>query len=207
MIPPIWADAPAVFVVGGGPSLRGFDFDALPGDRTIAINRSLEALPAARVLWWSDWRFFRNNEAAILAHGAEHKATARRDKDPWGYPPGVTTYRFTGRDGFDPDAACLRHGNNGGYAALHLAVHLGARRIVLLGIDLAHGADGATHWHDGHGYLHRERTLTDKMQPYFGSLVQPLMERGVVVLNASPTGRLPWPTISHADAIRIARQA
>ena len=43
----------------------------------------------------------------------------------------------------------LAHGNNSGYAAINLAVHLGAARIVLLGYDM--GNDGkVSHFHEGY---------------------------------------------------------
>lgn len=41
-------------------------------------------------------------------------------------------------------------GANSGFQALNLAVHLGARRIVLLGYDMQR-TGGLSHWHGDHG--------------------------------------------------------
>lgn len=188
-------------MVGGGPSLKGFDYGQLAGLNVIAINRALEVCPSAPVLWWSDVDFWKASSAKIRAHSAQIKATGHLD-----YPAedlaaceaaSVAVYRFSGLTGFDPDPARLRHGNNSGYAALHLAAHLGARLVILLGVDMRHGPGGASHWHDGHGRLHRERSLKDLMLPYFPSIAGALVDRGVTVLNASPDSALMvWPRCS-----------
>lgn len=185
-----------VCVVAGGPSLRGFDWRRLDGRQAIAINRACETIPGARIVWWSDVRFWRRHRDAILAHPAPLKATALRDGDGERFPPEVTCRRFTGVAGFDPRPGCLRHGNNGAYAALHLAASLGARRIVLLGCDMAYGPDGRSHWHNGHGFAHRERTLAEKMLPWFQTLAEPLAQRGVRVTVAAPTRIACWPVVS-----------
>jgi hypothetical protein len=197
LIPRIFEGA-KVFICAGGPSLSGFRFDRLAGKRVIAINRALEFVPGAEVLWWSDARFWRNNRTAISAHRARYKATCQI-----GYqgdevlPPWVTQYRFTGVSGFDADPRCLRHGNNSSYAAIHLAAHLGARKIVLLGVDMRHGPAGETHFHGGHGLEHQEETLEKLMLPFFDSLAVPLAERGIEVLNASRDSSLTlWPRCS-----------
>lgn len=194
----------AVAIVAGGPSLRGFDWERLRGIPCIAINRAYEVLPFAPLLWWSDARFFRNHRAGIDAHRAIWKATCQI-----GYhgadavPSWVTQYSFTGKDGFDPDLRCLRHGNNSAYAAMHLAAHLGARRLVLLGVDMRHGMAGETHFHDGHGLPHQEQTLTQLMVPFFSTLAAPLAEREIEVINASPDSALTvWPRCSIEEGLQ-----
>lgn len=202
MIPPIFASA-SVYIIAGGPSLADFDFRRLAGRSTIAINRAHEALGSATLLWWSDPNFWRKHREALLAHPAPWKATgALNRRDLVDYPPEIVTYRFTGIEGFDPDPLCLRTGNNSAYAAMHLAAHLGARRIVLLGVDMQHGPNGETHWHGGHGLLHQERTLTEKMLPLFAGLVAPLAERGIEVMNANPDSALAlWPRCTIDEAL------
>lgn len=198
MIPQVF-EGQRVFIVGGGPSLRDFEFDRLAGKPTIAINRAYEKLPGATLLWWSDARFWRIHHEQLVAHEAPFKATALMDypAEMLPLPESVTLYRFTGCTGFDDAPGCLRHGNNGAYAAMHLAAKLGAKKLVLLGIDMAHAKDGRTHWHDGHGVIHLDDTLKDLMLPWFKTLAKPLAQHGVEVLNASPDSRLTvWPRCS-----------
>ena len=196
MIPPIFAGHTAI-VCAGGPSLRGFDFSRLAGRKVIAINRAHEFIPGADVLWWSDAMFFRRNRDAVMAHAAPYKATCQVDYAPGDLPPGVIQYRFTGSRGFDEQPGCLRHGNNGTHAAIHLAAHLGAQKIVVLGLDMRYDKHGRSHFHDGHGVMHAEVTLTRLMLPHFKPLADALAARGVEVINASPKSALTiWPRCS-----------
>lgn len=202
MLPRIFAGAEVV-LVAGGPSLAGFDWGRLAGRNVVAINRAYEVLPNARALWWSDHGFYRQHAAQIEAHGAELKCSGfRPGHDRLRYPEWVRTYTFSGVDGFDPDPGCIRHGRNGGYAALHLVAHLGPpRRAVLLGYDMRH-AGGRSHWHSGHGRFVPEQTLVDAMLPLFATLTGPLAALGVEVINASPESRIEcWPRVTIDDVL------
>lgn len=198
-------DGETVFICAGGPSLIGFDWRRLDGRRVIAINRALEFVPGADVLWWSDASFWRRNRDAIMAHEAPIKATCQVDyRDEDELPQEIVQYHFTGGIGFDERPGCLRHGNNGGYAAIHLAAHLGAARIVLLGVDMKYGPAGESHFHGGHGLVHREAVLTELMLPHFEPLVKPLQRRGITVLNASPDSALRcWPRCSIDEGLAL----
>jgi hypothetical protein len=113
---------------------------------------------------------------------------------PGELPTEIHEYQFTGLTGFDDRPGCLRHGNNSAYAAMHLAAHLGASALILLGVDMQHGPAGQTHFHGGHGHKHFAETLKNTMLPYFASLAPALAERGIRVLNASIGSALRvWP--------------
>lgn len=196
MIPRIFEREP-VIIVAGGPSLIGFDFARLAGRNVIAVNRALEFVPNAQVLWWTDAKFWFRNSVKILAHPARWKATCTLNYGSEVLPAGIHQYRFTGHKGFDAEPGHLRSGNNSTFAAMHLAAHLGANLIVLLGVDMKHGPNGETHFHDGHGVLHLADTLTKLMLPWFDSLVAPLAERQIEVFNASVDSALTiWPRCS-----------
>lgn len=202
-IPRIFEGQP-VIIVAGGPSLIGFDWSRLTGKNVIAINRAYEVVPGAAVLWWSDSRFWRHHRDGLGAHGAMWKATCNINyHESDALPDWVKQYVISGHKGFDEDPGKLRSGNNSAFAATHLAAHLGARRIILLGVDMRHGPAGETHFHDGHGMQHLEQTLTDLMVPYFGSLAEPLAERGIEVINASPDSALGiWPRRTIDEGLR-----
>lgn len=190
-------------IVASGPSLAGTDWRRFEGLPTIAINRRHEDLPGATVLWWSDALYWRRARDSLTAHRAAWKATGQVGYQPDELPPEVTVYRFTGKDGFDPNPAQLRHGNNSAYAAMHLAVHLGAARLVLFGVDMRHGPAGETHCDGGHGLVHREETLRDLMVPFFKSLAPHLAAQQVDVLNASPESALTiWPRCTIEEGLQ-----
>ena len=203
MIAPVF-EGKSVAIVAGGPSLTGFDFGLFAPRMTLAINRAHEFLPRACVLWWTDASYWRRARESLTAHAAAAKATGNigyRASDE--LPASVHVCRLTGLSGFDPDPECLRHGNNSAYAAMHLAAHLGARRIVLFGVDMKHGADGRSHFHGGYDQTLRARTLERSMLPYFASLQKPLDARGIEVLNASPHSALKvWPRIGIEEGLQ-----
>lgn len=194
----------AVAIVAGGPSLKGFDWERLRGVPAIAINRAYEVMPFAPVLWWSDSRFWRNHRDGLERHAAIWKATCFTNyHEQDAIPSWVTQYRMTETAGFDPDSRYLRSGNNSSYAAIHLAAHLGAKRIVLFGVDMQHGPAGETHFHDGHGIPHNAETLTTFMLPFFDTLAAPLAERGIEVINASEQSALKtWPRCSIEEGLQ-----
>lgn len=203
MIPRIF-DGKTAAIIAGGPSLIGVDWDRFRYANTIAINRAYENLPFARVLWWGDAPFFRRHQERLHDHACHYKGTFSdgymRDELPlW-----VTTYRSTGREGFDPDPTCLRNGNNSAYATMNLAVHMGVARIVLFGVDMKYGPNGESHYHGGHGTVHQESTLEANMRPLFAGLVKPLAKRGVEVINASPDSALDiWPRVTVEEGIEF----
>ena len=187
-----------VYIVAGGPSLRGFDFRKLDDLPVIAINRAYEVLPKARALYWTDGTFFREHKSNLHVHAAPVKAAARDmlygygryENYPW-----VKPYELTGFRGLERKLGGLRHGNNSGHAALNLAHQLGARRIVLLGYDMYIDPD-RDHWHDGYKIPMKDRTLRDKMCPFFLEIARELADEGVEVLNASEFSRIRcWPRL------------
>lgn len=205
-LPRIFEGQPCI-IVAGGPSLWGFDWGALEDLNTIAVNRAYEVLPSARVLWWTDSQFFVRHQGALERHPAPFKCSALYDYPPSIRPPWVNFYRFTGHLGFDPDPGCLRHGNNGAYAAMHLAVHLGATALILLGVDMRLSPKGETHYHGGHGLPLKQKTLDEVMLPFFKSLAPPLVERGVTVINGSPDSAVrEWPRCTIREALAAYEQ-
>lgn len=189
-VPPEWVGETA-FLLGCGPSLAQAHTSQLrDAGRVIAINDAYLKAPWADVLYFTDRKWYQQHaEQVAAAFWGRHIVTLDNRLD------GVKTLRSTGQTGLETDPACLRHGSNSGYAAIGLAYHFGATRIVLIGYDMQLQG-GQTHWR------HREkdageafqRTLTNVMLPNFSSLVTPLAEAGVEVINCTPGSALKvWP--------------
>lgn len=192
-------------VCAGGPSLKGLDLAALLASRNvIAINRAHEFLPFARVLWWTDARYWRRAARSLIDHDAPWKATGNLEYHKRELPlMDVQQYLFTGADGFDENPEHLRHGWNSAYAATHLAVHLGARRIVLLGVDLRHdGTPAGRNFHSGYGVGPPPDDTMEKWKASFSTLAPILAAKGVEVINGSPDSALTiWPRRTVQDAL------
>ena len=169
-----------MFCVGGGPSLKGFDWDKLKGKKVIAINRAFQVLPEAQYIYFSDLKFWNGYREELLKHSAIKVTGDKRIKHDK-----VVSYRFTGLKGIDIKPGCLRTGNNSGYAAINLAIHLGAKFIMLLGYDMDY-TDG-THWHEG--YPTRSGKIK-KMLPWFDSMKHDLEYLGVQVFNCNKESKI-----------------
>jgi len=155
------------------------DVDACRGRaRMIVVNNAYHLAPWADVLYAADEKWWRWQKGATGFAGLKYTIDPQRS--PW---PGLQVLRNTGAHGLERQPTGLRTGFNSGYQAINLAVHLGAARIVLLGYDMA-----GDHYFGSH---------PDKTRPpfpvclkAFGTLVGPLVDAGVVVINASRQTRL-----------------
>lgn len=185
-VEPIW-EGQTVVIVGSGPSL------SLQQIRTVAIARAekhcrviavndaiypcfwADWLHAGDLKWWR-WHIHRINDFTGI------RTTVSDDvPGPW-----VNGYlEYSGDLGFDPDSSKCKSGGSSAYQAACIAVHTGAKRIILLGIDMKRGPDGQVHWFGEHP----ERTTVNyavAMAPKWDTLKPTLEERSIEVINCSP---------------------
>lgn len=92
--------------------------------------------------------------------------------------------RNSGREGLSTEADGVCNGRNSGYQAVNLAVLAGAKRIVLLGYDMRF-QNGKQHWFGNHPIPNVEHDFTQNAK-HFRTMVEPLRELGVEVVNCSP---------------------
>ena len=185
-----------IYIVGGGPSLKGFDFNRLQSKTVIAVNKAFFHLPFAQVLYWSDTRFYEwYGKEVDLFKGIKVTCRSQPRKAD------IINLINTGKTGLETMAYGLRDGGNSGYAAINLAYHLGAKRIVLMGFDMqTNGKE--THWHEGYSSTANTDTMARLMVPNFDTLVEPLEKRKVKVYNASQLSVLTcFPKISLEEAL------
>lgn len=181
----IWPSA-TVVCVGSGPSLDRADVELArwSGAKILAVNSAYtccppDALFAADAKWWG-W------------HPDALDLPCLKFAFPPNPPmalPGVDVLDWTTGDGLDLSPTRLRSGGHSGYAAVNLAVHLGARRIVLLGYDCAPGPSGNHHFHADHP------DGSHLQYPYrrsvYQTLLKPLQALGITLVNASRRTAIP----------------
>ena len=190
-----------VFIVAGGPSLKGFNWSRLNGKDVIAINRSYEVIPNAKYIYFADWDFFEKHKEAILNHGGQiltgYASNICRKRIEH---PDVTEYTLTGADGFETKPNSIRHGRNGGYAAINVAYHLGYKRIYLLGYDMGRNGE-ETHWHNGHPRIDPPSIYTTMLNHY-DTMDKALKNVDIEIFNLNPKSKLKvFPFLSVADAL------
>lgn len=145
---PIWSGQDA-YVVGGGTSLRSFDWDSIRGKNVIGCNSAFVlGTSIVKVLIFGDWAWWleigakRLPEFGGLVVGTNHRIP--RDHPGWL----LTMDRHNPED--ELGTKDLGWFGNTGAAAVNLALILGARRVFLLGFDMKVGPKGKKdhNWHD-----------------------------------------------------------
>lgn len=137
---PNWAGQD-VFLIGGGRSLRYFDFSQLKYRNTIGCNQAFELGPEiCKISFFGDFRFWEAYKDR-LADFAGWVATNYQAPPlaPW-----VKHFRRQD-EGLAGDSVAWNA--NSGAAIINLALILGARRVFCLGYDCCGGAEGTNHWH------------------------------------------------------------
>ena len=179
-VPRLWPGG-TVVCIGSGPSLTQDDIDACKGRaRVIAIKNAVELAPWADVLygagadaggstWWS------REGARLTFPGMRY--TLDPQARAW-----ASVLALRGERGLCMDPSALTGGGHSGYQAINLAVHLGAKRIILLGYDLQK-TDGRDHYFGPHP--HGRTPPFNLFLYHFPSIVEPLKAAGVTVINAS----------------------
>ena len=134
-----------VFIVGGGRSLRGFDFGRLKGRKVVGINQACAFVPELTAIYWADEDWAARNDDTLAAHSCKLRFCAKRNpaldyatNNTYRMLGDAIPLKLTGDSGFDPDLNHVR-GNNSGCHVINLCANAGAKRIVLLGFDMQLG--------------------------------------------------------------------
>lgn len=193
-----------VYVLCGGTSVTQDTLSLLQGLPVVAVNQMYEAAPWSQVMFFGDakWgnREVTENRAAFYKYGGLKLTTAREIFKGKGIkylrrldaPAGLAT---------SPDSVAMSR--TSAQAAMNVAYHLGATRIVLVGVDNAPAATGKVHCHAEYPkrWPRYASGWADK-QAALKTIVKPLADAGIVVLNASPISTLPWwPIVNLEDVI------
>lgn len=201
-----------VYIIGGGPSLKKFDFELLSEKDTIVVNKSILDIPNANYFVTVDYTFLRKVGSPKLGGDTVAKVfVACLHFDYMCEEEGIITDSRTGMkydlsafdviiksrraDGIGYSLGDFRNGLNSGYCALQLAVILGYKKINLLGIDLqvdSNQAELITHYHGGYGQDPYKFAM--KLEEYYvhfvGGLQRLKDETDIEVVSLSPTSRL-----------------
>lgn len=208
-----WEGQTAV-ILGGGPSLTGYQIDAVWAAharglvRCVAVNDAYLLAAFADVHYAADshWHQWHTDGIAKPKLGF----TAAHVRERWaGFAGQKCTIENSGANvtdaavhrlrnkhgptmhamGLSDDPEALITGHNSGFQAMNLAVLAGAETIILLGFDGAPAEDGETHFHGGHP----RPTPTDAYPLYRQSMTAArsgLRAAGVRVVNCSPGSKI-----------------
>lgn len=174
-----------VVCLGGGPSLTPDDVEYCRGKATvIAVNDAYRLAPWADALIASDAAWWAVHKGVPTFQGLRY--SLERAASKWG----VTVLRNTGHEGVERDPTGLKTGSNTGAAAINLAVHFGAVRVLLLGYDMHAAHEKRAHWFGAHPRPLRGNSPYPLFRQMFGKMVKPLAAAGVEVINCSRETKL-----------------
>lgn len=178
-----WRD---VYIVGGGNSLRGFNFDCLRNSTVLAINDAAFRLPWATALFSVDHTWIRNRRTEIDAFLGE-KYLAVGEAFDFSKGPKSATYLIRDRyKGFSASPERIyMGGGNSGFGAINLALLQQAKRIILLGFDFCKHV-GSLHWHGEYPWAGGHNgVMWTKWARILDEHASNLRHLGVEVYNAS----------------------
>ena len=196
------------FVVGGGPSLKNFDFSLLANKCTIAVNKSIFHIPNPTYFISVDYTFLRKVDKKVFnsistkkffvadfSHSFLKEVNGRITDTRYNMTYNLRDYNLLIRaykqEGIGYTFKDFRTGRNSGFCALQLAIILGFKKIYLLGLDL--GKQEVTHYHGGYG--EKIDSFNLKLDTYYNyfkvGLEQLKQERpDVQVISCSPSSKL-----------------
>ncbi|MGM5087539.1 hypothetical protein E0H64_17730 [Rhizobium leguminosarum bv. viciae] len=178
-----------VFVLASGPSVKSLDLSLLTGRRVIAVKSSWLTYPAADVLFFADGRWWQDPALRPKAFEGLIVSSAKEISDPrvklvHKIEPGDLSER--------PDTVALRRTSTTG--AINLAVHFGASRIVLLGVDAKVANGGARHAHGRPWPWPLKAGCFDEQAAEYRQIAPSAARLGVEIVNANPDSAIDvWP--------------
>jgi hypothetical protein len=219
-VPRIWENED-VWILGGGPSvLKQFEIpnklikDVMDGTsppsvyssylsklhdkHVIGINVAFMIGDWMDMIFFGDDGFFKRYESQLSEYrGLKVTCTdlASTNEVPW--------VKYLPKDkehvkGITRNPSKVSWNHNSGAAAISLAVHTGASKIILLGFDMNVNEDKNMHWHDIYkrgkietpkDWKHWQPILERQMLG-FKHIAQDAKEIGVTIINASPTSSI-----------------
>lgn len=204
-VPRLLPHGGTVLVMGSGASLTQADVDLARAhvDAVIAVNDSYKLAPDATVLYAADAHWWGWHKGCLQEHkvGSVHyPAFTGQFRYCLGKTPQFSHIQLLRRGpqtGLTLDPRMVALGLNGVYQAINVAVHLGATRVLLLGVDM-HGR----HFFGDHP--NKSNAPFSLCLQRFATLVEPLRAAGVEVINCTPKTALHvFPRLSVADAVGI----
>lgn len=188
-----------VFVIGGGPSLKGFDWTLLRDEITIGVNSAYTlGAEIIKTCFFADKKFFdafKQELEQYSANGGEVysacECLAAFQDAPY--------IKILPRAHSGLHHEAVGFGGNSGCASVNLALILGARRVFLLGFDCRPPV-GESHWHEcykdkvGAAWETRRPDLFAKFMRGWYDVHRdlPLKFPGCEVINLGPDSAIPF---------------
>jgi len=179
-VPPLWPNGEC-FILGGGPSLQDVNLEPLHDRRIIAVNNAYKLGNWIDVVFFGDCRWLSQYGKGLLDFAGLKVTTCEKHI---GKPGIKVVKRKNSPHGLSRDRGTLLWNLSSGACAINLAVHLGVKRIVLLGFDMQ--KDGDRHnWHDDYESRHSKFNPYERFMRPFPCIAKDLKRLNIECINAS----------------------
>jgi hypothetical protein len=196
--PPYWDQEPVVYLLGGGPSLTGFNLDTLAGRVVVAVNNAVYRYPTAAAVVSVDTTWIESNASILRMTGYQGEmvfGVPEHDNPPDSVD--ATWLRWKQAGEISLISSTLHSPSTSGYAALNYVLLKRARNIVLLGYDYCRAGEhwwGNYQWSSG-----SDDALYSIWAAQYNSIVPVIKSLGVNVWNSNPNSRVTaFPTLPKA---------
>ncbi|KKN41997.1 hypothetical protein LCGC14_0717570 [marine sediment metagenome] len=171
-----------VYIIGGGPSLKGFDFSPIHDQKVIGTNDAFLLGPWVDACWFGDNRWHDWNHEKLRNFGGLKATCAPRIKDR----AGIQFFKRTNTDGLEKKEGVVGWNRCTGSSAINYAYHLGARKVVLLGYDMSGDKDGNYNWHNHHKRRGQKSNPWGRFLECFPAIKEDALKLGLEIVNAGP---------------------
>ena len=210
-VPKLWEDSTAIVIGGGASILKQFNIpnsvvnDVFTGkSKPVVYSPYLEQIHSSHVIAvnvaykignWIDIMFFgdvstwhEDSENIVQFKGLRVTCAKELDDD--------SRLKWLQRDprkrhGISTNPEMVSWNNNSGAATINLAVHMGAKRIILLGFDMKLDEEKNQHWHKF--YSTKEKDITSTFRKHLSGFQEIKRDAdllGVEIINANPTSAI-----------------
>jgi hypothetical protein len=132
-----------VYIIGGGPSLIGFDWNRLTNKLTLGCNDAYQLGPAiCKACVFGDLKWFAYHDEELAKF-----PNPRFTNEPSLYVHSPDWLLCMRREGNGLHQNALGWNGNTGAVAINLALVLGAQRVFLLGYDMKAPSKNLVNWH------------------------------------------------------------
>ncbi|MCP4475394.1 MAG: hypothetical protein GY821_12680 [Gammaproteobacteria bacterium] len=197
-VPKMW-EGSTVYVLGGGNSLLKEELHLIEDQRVIGVNCSFLLGDWVDVCWWGDPRWFDWNKEKLSEFGGLKVCCCESLRKR----PEIKVLRRGKPMGFDLRSDFISWNLSSGVAAINLAFHFGAKRIVLLGFDMSVSDDGENNWHDLHKVKDTTRDPYPRFLEAFPHIKRDAATEGVEIINSTMCSMIPEDIIPKKALVKV----
>jgi len=233
-IPPKMWEGGECWIIGGGPSMPrqfGISEDVIEDvlhkrtppstyspylspihdKHVIGVNAAFLIGDWMDMVFFGDGKFYFQNQEAMNAY-PKLRVTCNPNLHK---RPHIKEIKFMARDGNHAVGLTTKKGHiswnhNSGAAAMNVAVHMGAKRIFLLGFDMTTDDKKNLHWHSEYSTIGHTRTRKEKSLPYhkhtpsFPFIARDAAAQGIEIINVSLESTLKqFPKMNLEEALKL----